>query len=43
MSADFPVFYKYRSSNGSLGRMLITHYQVPLQIGDVYIRPEMWY
>ncbi|MGK7394382.1 MAG: RraA family protein [Candidatus Cyclobacteriaceae bacterium M3_2C_046] len=39
LSADFPVFYKYRSSNGSLGRMLITHYQVPLQIGDVFIRP----
>ena len=40
LSADFPVFYKYRSSNGSLGRMLITHYQVPLQIGDVFIRPR---
>lgn len=39
LSADFPVFYKYRISNGSLGRCLITHYQIPILIGDVLIRP----
>ena len=39
LSADFPVFYKYRSSNGSLGRCLITHYQIPLQIDQVFIKP----
>ncbi len=39
LEADFPVFYKYRSSNGSLGRCLITHFQIPLQIDDVFIRP----
>lgn len=39
LEADFPIFYKYRISNGSLGRCLITHYQVPLQIGDVFIKP----
>ncbi|NJK83299.1 MAG: RraA family protein [Saprospiraceae bacterium] len=39
LNADFPVFYKYRSSNGSLGRCLITHYQIPIQIDDVFIRP----
>lgn len=39
LEADFPVFYKYRISNGSLGRCLITHYQVPILIGDVLIRP----
>jgi 4-hydroxy-4-methyl-2-oxoglutarate aldolase len=39
LEADFPVFYKYRTSNGSLGRCLITHYQVPVLIGDVFIRP----
>ena len=39
IEADFPVFYKYRISNGSLGRCLITHYQVTLQIGDVTIKP----
>ena len=39
LAENFPVFYKYRSSNGSLGRCLITHYQVPLQIDRVFIRP----
>lgn len=36
---NFPVFYKYRTSNGSLGRCLITHYQVPIKLGYVTIRP----
>lgn len=35
----FPVFYKYRISNGSLARCLITHYQIPIKIGDVTIKP----
>lgn len=39
LSADFPVFYKYRSSNGSLGRCLITDYQVPIQIDKCFIKP----
>lgn len=39
LAEKFPVFYKYRISNGSLGRCLITHYQVTLQIGDVTIKP----
>lgn len=39
LEADFPVFYEYRTSNGSLGRCLITHYQVPIKIGDVTIKP----
>lgn len=39
LEAEFPVFYKYRSSNGSLGRCLITHYQIPIGIGDVIIKP----
>lgn len=39
LSADFPVFYKYKSSNGSLGRCLITHYQIPIEIGNVIIKP----
>ena len=39
VEADFPVWYKYRSSNGSLGRCLITHFQIPIQIGRVFIRP----
>ncbi len=39
LSADFPLFYEYRISNGSLGRCLITHYQIPIKIGDVTIKP----
>ena len=39
LEKPFPVYYKYRSPNGSLGRCLITHYQVPIKIGDVTIKP----
>jgi len=39
LNADFPVFYKYRSSNGSLGRCLITHYQIAVEIGNVVVKP----
>jgi regulator of RNase E activity RraA len=39
LEADFPVFYKHRTSNGSLGRCLITHFQIVLQIDDVTIKP----
>jgi regulator of RNase E activity RraA len=39
LEQDFPVFYKYRTSNGSLGRCLITHYQVPVKVGKVTVRP----
>lgn len=39
LDANFPLFYKYRISNGSLGRCLITHYQIPIMIGDVLIKP----
>ncbi len=39
LEKDFPIFYKYRISNGSLGRCLITHFQIPIKIGDVDIKP----
>jgi 4-hydroxy-4-methyl-2-oxoglutarate aldolase len=39
LDADFPVFYKYRISNGSLGRCLITDYAIPIKIGDADIKP----
>lgn len=39
LEADFPLFYEYRISNGSLGRCLISHYQIPIKIGDVDIKP----
>jgi regulator of RNase E activity RraA len=39
LEKDFPVFYKHRIPNGSLGRCLITHYQVPIMIQGVVIKP----
>lgn len=39
LEQEFPVFYRYRTSNGSLGRCLITHYQVPVKVGKVTVRP----
>lgn len=36
---DFPVFVRYRSSNGMLGRFRISGWQIPIQIGDVDIFP----
>lgn len=39
LETEFPVFYRYRTSNGSLGRCLITHYQTPIKIGNVTIKP----
>lgn len=36
---NFPVFVKYRSSNGMLGRFRITGWQIPIRIGDVDIFP----
>ena len=39
IKAEFPVFYEYRTSNGSLGRCLITHYQIPVKIGNVTVKP----
>jgi regulator of RNase E activity RraA len=39
LDKDFPVYYRYRSPNGSLGRCQITHYQLPVRIGDVFVRP----
>lgn len=39
LEAGFSVFYEYRISNGSLGRCLITHYQIPIMIEDVLIKP----
>lgn len=39
LEKDFPVFYKYRIPNGSLGRCLITHYQIPIKLGDAVVRP----
>lgn len=39
LEKNFPLFYRYRTSNGSLGRCLITHYQIPIKLGSVTIKP----
>lgn len=39
LEKEFPVFYRYRIPNGSLGRCLITHYQVPVAIRGVVVKP----
>ncbi|MBI5770334.1 MAG: RraA family protein [Verrucomicrobia bacterium] len=39
LEKDFPVFYRYRIPNGSLGRCLITHYQTPIMIRGVIVKP----
>ena len=39
LAQGFPIWYRYRTSNGSLSRCRITGYQVPLQVGSAFIRP----
>lgn len=39
LEQNFPVFYKYRTSNGSLGRCKMIAYQVPIRIGNPIIYP----
>jgi regulator of RNase E activity RraA len=39
LEMKFPVFAKYRNSNGMLGRFKITGYEIPIKIGDVIIYP----
>ncbi|MBU3113852.1 RraA family protein [Clostridium lacusfryxellense] len=39
LDQDFPVFCKYKSSNGMLGRFRMIGYQMPIMIGNVFIYP----
>ncbi|MDR0338590.1 MAG: RraA family protein [Planctomycetaceae bacterium] len=39
LSQKFPIWYRYRISNGSLSRAKITGYQVPITVGTVLIKP----
>jgi len=39
LAQNFPVFYRYRTSNGTLSRCKITGYNVPVKIGKVIIYP----
>ncbi len=39
LEQNFPVFCRYRSSNGMLGRFRLTGYQKPVTIGGVTVYP----
>ena len=39
LAKDFAVYYRYKSPSGSLGRCQITHYQIPVRIGEAFVRP----
>lgn len=39
---NFPVFHQYRTNVGMLGRFRMFHYQKPVRIGEVTIRPGDW-
>jgi len=39
LEQKFPVFYRYRTSNGSLGRCMITDFQIPVRINKTIIKP----
>lgn len=39
LQQQFPVFCKYRTSNGMLGRFRMVGWQMPISIGGVLIRP----
>ncbi len=38
----FPVFHKYRCSTGMLGRFRMYHYQKPILMGEMLVRPGDW-
>jgi regulator of RNase E activity RraA len=38
----FPIFHKYKSNAGMLGRFRMYHYQKPVLIGEVIINPGDW-
>lgn len=39
LSQNFPIWYRYRTSNGALSRTKMTGYQVPIQVGNAIIKP----
>ncbi|MCQ6558862.1 RraA family protein [Paenibacillus mendelii] len=39
LELGFPVFCKYRTSNGMLGRFRMIDWQIPVMIGNVFIYP----
>jgi len=39
LEQKFPVFCKYRTSNGMLGRFRLVDWQIPVMLGNVFINP----
>jgi 4-hydroxy-4-methyl-2-oxoglutarate aldolase len=38
----FPVFYKYKTNTGMLGRFRMYHYQKPVLMGEIIVQPGDW-
>lgn len=39
LAQNFPVWVRYRTSNAMMGRFRITDWQIPIQIGKVFVYP----
>jgi 4-hydroxy-4-methyl-2-oxoglutarate aldolase len=39
---DFPIFHHYTTSTGMLGRFRMYHYQKPVLMGEITVRPGDW-
>ncbi|MBN1346390.1 MAG: RraA family protein [Phycisphaerae bacterium] len=42
LGQEFPVFHQYRCGTGMLGRFRMHHYQKPILMGEVIVRPGDW-
>ncbi len=42
LAQKFPVFLKYRTNVGMLGRFRMYYYQKPIRIGEIVINPGDW-
>lgn len=42
LAQNFPVFHQFRCSTGMLGRFRMHHYQKPILMGEVIVRPGDW-
>lgn len=42
LTQNFPVFLKYRTNVGMLGRFRMYYYQKPIRIGEIVIHPGDW-
>ena len=42
LSQEFPIFHKYQTNTGMLGRFRMYHYQRPILMGEVVVQPGDW-